>query len=271
MGDVRYFVFDIETVADGDLVSRLKYPGDGLTPQEAVDRFRAELMEKNGSDFIPYTYQVPVSVAIAKVDGQYNLIDQVLLDEPEFRPAVIAENFWRGWKAYRKPTLVTFNGRSFDVPVMELAAFRYGLSVPDWFNLHAKSFEQARNRYNTDAHFDLYDILTNYGASRFTGGLNLAANLLGKPGKMEIEGHMVQDLYHEGKLKEINEYCRCDVLDTYFVFLRTAVVLGNITLKREQEILAETKTWLERKSEEIPIYKNYLEGWGNWENPWEDF
>ena len=56
-------------------------------------------------------------------------------------------------------------------------------------------------------------MLTNFGASRFNGGLNLVANLLGKPGKMEVQGHMVQDLWNEVKLTEINEYCRCDVLD----------------------------------------------------------
>src|SRR5438045_9495024 len=35
---------------------------------------------------------------------------------------------------------------------------------------------------------DLHDVLTNFGASRFNGGLNLVANLLGKPGKMDVQG-----------------------------------------------------------------------------------
>ena len=41
---------------------------------------------------------------------------------------------------------------------------------------------------------------------------------------------MVQDLYHDGQLAAINDYCRCDVLDTYFVFLRTCVLVGQLTL-----------------------------------------
>ena len=107
------------------------------------------------------------------------------------------------------------------MPLLELAAFRYGLSVPAWFRSDGKSFDHARNRYNTKAHIDLCELLTNFGSTRFTGGLNLAANLIGKPGKMDVEGHMVQDMYDAGRLAEINDYCRCDVLDTYFVFLRT--------------------------------------------------
>ena len=31
-----FLVFDIETVADGELVSRVKYPGAGLTPAAAI-------------------------------------------------------------------------------------------------------------------------------------------------------------------------------------------------------------------------------------------
>ncbi len=265
---VVYLAFDVETVADGQLVSRIRYPGEGLSPEDAVARYRGELFERYESDFIPYTFQVPVSVAVAKIATDYHLIDISVLDEPQFRPHVITEHFWRGWDRYRRPTLVSFNGRTFDVPLMELAAFRYGVSVPGWFNVTAKSFEQYRNRYNLDAHLDLQEILTNFGSTRFTGGLNLAANLLGKPGKMDIQGHMVQDLYDEGKLAEINDYCRCDVLDTYFVFLRTRVMFGLISLDEEQGLIGQTRSWLMKRSAESAAYRAYLERWGDWTNPW---
>ena len=49
--DTKTFVFDIESVADGELVSRLKYPGAGLAPAEAIAKYRAELMAENGKDF----------------------------------------------------------------------------------------------------------------------------------------------------------------------------------------------------------------------------
>ena len=267
---IRYFVFDIESVADGTLVSRLKYPGEKLSADAAISRFRGELLEKYDSDFIPYTFQVPVSVAVAKLYDDFRLADLVVLDEPNFRPHVITDHFWRGWEGYKRPTLVTFNGRSFDLPLMELAAFRFGISVPGWFNLQAKAYSQPRNRYNTQSHLDLHDLLTNFGAARFNGGLNLAANLLGKPGKMDVQGHMVQDLYNEGKLQEINDYCRCDVLDTYFVFLRSCVMMGELKLEREQELIAEARKWLEDHVESSSAYAMYLDNWGDWQNPWTD-
>src|SRR6185295_2013896 len=231
------------------------YPNEKLAPAEALARYRGELMERHDSDFVPYTFHLPISVAVGKISADYRLMDVTVLDEPQFRPHVLTEHFWRGWDRYRRPTLVSFNGRTFDLPLLELAAFRYGISVPGWFNVGAKSFEQYRNRYNLEAHIDLQEILTNFGSTRFTGGLNLAANLLGKPGKMDVQGHMVQDLFYRGQLAEINDYCRCDLLDTYFVFLRTRVMFGDLGLDEEQGLIAQTKTWLMKRAEQSAAYQ----------------
>jgi predicted PolB exonuclease-like 3'-5' exonuclease len=266
--NVAYLVFDTESVADASLVARLRYAGQPVAPAEAVRRYRDELLAKHDTDFIPYTYQVPISVAVAKVAADFRLLDLVLLDEPEFRPHVITEKFWRGWEIYRRPTLVSFNGRSFDIPLLELAAFRFGVSVPGWFNAAGRAFDQPRGRYNVQCHLDICELLTNFGSTRFSGGLNLAANLLGKPGKMEVHGDMVQDMYEAGRLAEINDYCRCDVLDTYFVFLRTRVLVGQLALDAEQQIIAETKRWLEENAGRVRAYALYLEHWGDWANPW---
>jgi len=266
---IRYLVFDTESIADAPLVAKLRYPGESLAPAEGVRRYRAELMEKFESDFIPYTFQMPVSVVVGKVTADFHLIDVVVLDEPQFRPHVITENFWRGWEKYNRPTLVSFNGRGFDLPLLELAAFRYGLSLPGWFQSTVKPAEQSRNRYNTTAHIDLCELLTNFGSTRFQGGLNLAANLIGKPGKMDVHGDMVQDLYDLGKLTDINDYCRCDVLDTYFVFLRSRVLIGQLSIDAEQAIVAEVKGWLEQKAALVPAYQHYLDCWGDWPNPWK--
>jgi hypothetical protein len=79
---------------------------------------------------------------------------------------------------------------------------------------------------------------------------------------------MVQDLFDAGRLAEINDYCRCDVLDTYFVFLRSRVLIGQLTIEGEHEIVADVKTWLEEHAAESAAYRNYLESWGDWPNPW---
>jgi 3'-5' exonuclease len=268
--EVRFLLFDVESVADGDLICRTRYNGSGLSAAQAIAKFRQELLVTSGRDFIPYTYHLPVAVVVAKIRADYSLIDVVSLDQPLHRPHVITRHFWTGWEAYERPTWVTFNGRSFDVPLMEHAAFRYGVAIPSWFNLEAKSFEQYRNRYNIQSHLDLHEILTNYGSTWFRGGLNLAASLLGKPGKMDVQGDMVQSLFDQGRIADINEYCRCDVLDTYFVFLRVALLMGKISLLEEQERVRSAKQLIESQAAEHPAYRQYLEQWGDWHNPWQD-
>jgi 3'-5' exonuclease len=270
MDSVSHLIFDVESVADGELISSVKYPDKGLSPTEAISLFQSELMEQSGKDFIPYTFQVPVAVVVAKVGPDLDLIDIVSLDEPHFRPHVIAKNFWKGWEVYNRPQWVTFNGRGFDLPLMELAAFRYGLSVPAWFNLSGPGYKQPRNRYNFDAHFDLHEFLTNFNATWFRGGLDLAAQLVAKPGKMDVKGDQVQAMYNEGRFQEISDYCRCDVLDTYFVFLRAMVVMGRITVSREQELVATAHDWLADRRTANVGYSSYLDRWADWKSPWPD-
>ena len=264
---VKYLVFDIEAIADAALVSKIRYPNEGLQPPEALARYRNELLAETGRDVLPVTFMLPISVAVAKVDADYRLLDLTTLDAPKFRPHVIAKHFWQGWNHYGRPTLVSFNGRGYDIPVLELAAYRYGFPVPAWFNVEARTYEQSRNRYNSDAHLDLFDLISNFGAARLSGGLNLLANLIGKPGKAGVDGSQVQDMYDRGETTEINDYCRCDVLDTYFVFLRTRVLLGKMTLDAERELVASTKQWLEEQSATFPVYAHYLSHWGDWQPP----
>ena len=269
-GNVSYLVFDIESIADGDLISKIRYPEKKLSGPDAIKEFTGELMEKFGSEFIPYTYHIPISIAVVKIDDQFNLMDIVTLDSPEYRPHIITKHFWEGWKAYKQPSLVSFNGRSFDLPLLELSAYRYGIAIPEWYNIYGKNWAQPRARYNQSSHLDLQDILTNFGATRLSGGLNLCANLVGRPGKMGIAGHMVQKLYDDGELGQINDYCRCDVLDTYFVLLRTAVLMGKLTIEEERQRVENTNNWLEENSKEHPVYREYLDSCSQWHNPWED-
>jgi predicted PolB exonuclease-like 3'-5' exonuclease len=155
--------------------------------------------------------------------------------------------------------LVTFNGRGFDLPLLELSAFRYGVCGRDHFGA-------SRNRFN-GWHIDLMDWLCNFGSYRLVGGLNLLSKLLGKPGKMDVQGHKVYELHVAGKAQEINDYCMFDTLDTYFVFLRTRVLTGELTLEEEHIAVLKAKEWIQNKTAELPPLRQYLDNWGEW-MPW---
>ena len=262
---VKYLVFDVESVPDSKLISRVKYPGEEIDAREAVHRYQQELLEASGgvSEFIPVTFQYPISICIAKVRGDFTLLDIVCLDDPEFRPDEMVRLFWLGVEeVYDSASLVTYNGRGFDIPLLELMAYRYGYSA----KRHFRDKYAGRSRYGTK-HIDLQDWLSNYNAIRMYGGLNLLAKIIGKPGKMQIRGDEVYSMFLDGRLRDINNYCIHDVLDTYFVFLRTRVLIGDLTIVREQDIVKSTKNFLEDNRERIPALEEYLANWGDWD-PW---
>jgi hypothetical protein len=74
-------------------------------------------------------------------------------------------------------------------------------------------------------------------------------------------------MHRAGRLQEINDYCMFDTLDTYFVFLRTRVMKGEITGQQEEEVVERARTWLAGRVNELPGLAKYLENWGAWE-PW---
>ncbi len=263
--DVKYLVFDVESVPDSKLIKKVRYPEEEIDESGAVLKFQQELLEgSNGvSDFIPVTFQYPISICIAKIREDFSLADIVTLDKPQYRPAEMVRLFWHGVEnLYNHASLVTFNGRGFDIPLLELMAFRYGYTV----KRHFKDKWAGRNRYGTK-HVDLQDFLSNYNAIRMNGGLNLLAKVLGKPGKMSTKGDEVYGMFQQGKIQEINDYCIHDVLDTYFIFLRTRVLLGELTIEKEQEIVKQTKAFVYVNIDRIPALKEYYDNWGDWV-PW---
>ena len=262
---VKYIVFDIESIPDSKLIKMVKYPDQDINELDAVRKFQEEILTNSGGAtfFIPVTFQYPISICIATVAEDFNLIDIELLDEPEFRTKEMVRLFWEYFeKSYKDLSLVTFNGRGFDMPLLELMAYRYGITAQK----HLRDKFGSRYRFGTK-HIDLQDWLSNFNAIRMNGGLNLLAKLIGRPGKMSAKGDDVYDMFLEGQLTEINNYCIHDVLDTYFIFLRTRVMLGELSITREQEIVEKAKHFLLKDKERESVFGKYLENWDKWE-PW---
>ena len=258
--DTRYIVYDTESVVDGALLSRTRYPGETLTPAQAIERFRADRVEDGGDDFIPVSYHVPVAIGIARVGADFRLRSLTALDAPRYDPREMAALFWRGVEHYRNASLVDFNGRGFDIPLLTLAALRFGIAAPRYFG----GADRYGFRYRfSDKHLDLMDWLTEYGAFRLHGGLNVLAKMLGKPGKMDVSGDQVYGLWKEGRLQEINDYCICDTLDTYFVFLRMMVLRGELSGADEADRTKKARELIEAKAIDHPGLKIYLDNWGD--------
>jgi predicted PolB exonuclease-like 3'-5' exonuclease len=120
------------------------------------------------------------------------------------------------------PQLVTFNGNSFDLPVLRYRAMIHSIAAP---GLAERSYF---HRYSEDA-LDLCDALSSF-SSGARATLNEISRIMGLTGKPDgMDGSEVEKYHKEGKIKEIADYCESDVVNTYRVWLRYELFQGRLT------------------------------------------
>jgi predicted PolB exonuclease-like 3'-5' exonuclease len=256
---LRYLVYDIESVIDKDLLQKVLYPELEGDSEAAYQTHLKELAEDD-REFVNPAFHRPVTIAALGLNDNFEILKINLLGKDSKTTQAIVTHFWDIYNS-SQPALVDFNGKGFDLRLLELWAFRLGLTIR---GPHFEKFG-TRYRFNEDQHLDLHEFLTNYGAIRLRGGLNLFSKLLGKPGKMHTTGDKVQELYEQNKQFQIDDYCLCDVMDTYFVFLRTMVMRGVIDLNREKALVEAAKSEMENKRDQEGYFKEYLEHFRFWE------
>lgn len=255
----KYLVFDIESITNKSLLNKVVYAGENLTDDQAYQKQMEELA-KDGKNFVNIAFHQPVALAAVAVAEDFSVSKIGLLGGNPITTKSIVGDFWEMYNK-NKPILIDFNGNGYDIRLLELWAFQLGIPIG---SRHFAKFG-PRYRYSFDQHIDLQDFLNNNGSVSYKGGLNLFSKLLGKPGKMETKGEMVQEMYEKNKFFEINDYCLGDTMDTYFVFLRTRVMIGELTLTREQELVDQAKIKIEEHLKKEGHLKNYLANFGKWE------
>jgi len=102
------------------------------------------------------------------------------------------------------------------------------------------------------------DVLSGYGASG-RASLDLAAQLVGLPGKLGIGGAQVWSAYRRGELASIRDYCETDVLNTYLIYLRFQLARGELDAASYQSELAVVETKLAQSDR--PHLQQYLKLW----------
>jgi predicted PolB exonuclease-like 3'-5' exonuclease len=219
---MEFAVFDIETRIDKQLLNRVFFARDSISDDEAYLRFREELRTRGG-DFFPLTLHVPISIAIGNVSEDHILRGAETLRMSGDTEEGLVRECWARLEDFRG-CLISFNGRRFDLPVLELAAMRWGISAPHYFD----DSDSPRSGSRLERHLDLYEYLTNFGEVGLRGGMDLLLKMLGLPGKLAMNGAMVQEYYDSGRLDEIDRYCRADVVRTYLLFLRVELMRGRL-------------------------------------------
>jgi predicted PolB exonuclease-like 3'-5' exonuclease len=247
------FVFDIETVPDVEAGRKL-YDLHGLSDADTASALFALRHAKVGHDFLPHYLQKIVAISLVMSHGtQFKVWS--LGDEQSPEPELI-QRFFTGIEKHM-PTLVSWNGSGFDLPVLHYRALLHKIPAPLYWEIGENQQNFRYNNYLNRFHYrhlDLMDVLAGYQNKAFAP-LDDIATMLGFPGKMGMSGSKVWDEYQAGNITGIRNYCETDVLNTYCVYLRFELMRGNISESEYEQAILIMRNHLTAEKEKPHLHE----------------
>ncbi len=218
-----YLVFDIETIHDREAM-KSDFAKRGVTTYEEYIKKMLELNPKSNTYFAKHIFHQVVCISFVFIQLSTQLVKTVAvsgLDEKK--------NLIYFWLMYNKrlnvegyPTFVTFNGKNFDMPVINMRSLKYVESleesvlncVRDYHNTEDKWEKNRPNYLNNYSkyHIDLYkDMDPSYG-NYFSLANICAVNDISV--KTTAHGDGIEEMVQKGDWETIDKYCCEDSLAT---------------------------------------------------------
>jgi 3'-5' exonuclease len=251
-------VFDIETIPDIAGLRRLRVDWRDLEDSEVADRALSERRERTGGDFLPlHLHRVIAISCVLRNDAGFRVGSIGAANDAE---ASLIQSFF-GMIDRHTPQLVSWNGSSFDLPVLHYRGLLAGVSAARYWELGDSDQDFRYNnyiaRYHT-RHTDLMDLLAMY-QPRATAPLDDMAKLAGYAGKLGMDGSQVWQAYCDGKIDQIRSYCETDVVNTYLLFNRFQKMRGALN---DLQMAAE-EARVRESLQHLPAshWREYLNAW----------
>lgn len=253
-------IFDIETVADTEGYRRLYPQLAGLSDEEIYQTMLSERLGESGTSFMRAHLHKVAAISVLYVSRKgLRVSTRSLADMDE---SGVVGGFFEAINRV-SPTLVSWNGAGFDLPVLQYRALIHGLNARQYFEIGDSDY--ARNfRYNNYLsryhwrHIDMMDVLSGF-LPQHRASLHDIALLCGIPGKLGIDGAQVQSYYARGEIEAIANYCETDVMSTYLVYLRFELMRGKLDSQMYEAHLQQVHDYL--SAQPAQHWQTYLSAW----------
>ncbi len=253
------FIFDIETIPDV-IGGRRVYELEGLSDTQVAEVMFAKRRQETGHDFLRHHLQRIVAISVVLRSTQRLVVWS--LGDVQSSERELIQRFFDGIGKYR-PTLVSWNGGNFDLPVLHYRALLQGVSAPLYWETGDQDSHFRWNNYLNRFHWrhlDLMDVLAAY-QPRAIAPLHEIATLLGFPGKLGMDGSKVWAAFQAGDIDGIRNYCETDVLNTYLVYLRFEVLRGRLSFEDGEREYQRLRGVLRADAEKRPHLGEFLAAW----------
>lgn len=255
---IPVLAFDIETVPDCAGIRKIHDLPEDLPDADVAEIAFQKRRVQSGNDFLPpHLQRVVVISCVARDDEGIKIFT---IGEPERDEKASLHRFFDAVER-KTPQLVSWNGKGFDIPVLNHRALIHGVCCKRFWETGDEDqsfrFNNYVNRYQT-RHLDLMDQLAMFNGRNFAP-IDDLARLAGLPGKLGVGGAEVWPAYRRGEIQAIRDYCEADVVNTFVLFLRFQVMrglIGSEQYESECQLLRET---LSRRPE--PHWREFLGLW----------
>lgn len=268
--------FDLEWVPDAAGSKRLFDLPEETTELEAMQRLWEHSPqydpEKNPRPFLKYMFSRVVSIAFLSrkpvfrdgepvIEFSLNSLPKLPLESDDVDEAAIIERFLY-ILGERRPQLVGYNSAESDLQVLVQRGIINEITAPAFNERPNKPWEGPDyfDSRNSEAHLDL---LKKFSGGAMTPRLDEFAKLCGFPGKIDVKGDQVTDLWLARDLTKIVEYNQIDTLNTYLVWLRVVYFVGLLTEEAYFMELEQFREFLETEMEkpEKAFLSDFIDKW----------
>lgn len=254
--------FDLEWVPDAAGAIRLFDLPPETSELAAMERLWQETKdydaEKMPRPFVKYIFSRVVSIAFLsrrivyngadrKVEFGLHSLPKLPLETERSDEGELIGQFLH-YIGVRKPQLVGFNSAESDLQVLIQRGLVNEIRAEEFCIRPSKPWE-GRDYFDSrfcEAHLDL---LMKFSRGAMTPRLNDIARLCGFPGKIDVNGSQVVDMWLDGRLREIVEYNQIDTLNTYLVWLRLVNFAGKISEEQYLNEQDDFREFLEAEAE----------------------
>jgi predicted PolB exonuclease-like 3'-5' exonuclease len=262
----KVFCFDVEWVPD-PLSGELLHGIEDNPPYSYEATFNALWADAGATPEKPRPYVKTVLCRIVSIAGifrdasgagqpELKLITlPVNPDDPKWTERRILENFLGG----SHPQLVGYNSNNADIPIIVQRSIAHGLDSHGFAERPEKPWLGVDYFAQGEGSVDLGAILGRWNAMP---RLDEIATVSGIPGKIDVHGDNVWQLWLQGRLRDIVNYNEFDALTTYLLWARMAHFAG---LLDEAQYEAEQQALRELIEGEIAAgrthMQRYLDRW----------
>lgn len=268
--------FDLEWVPDAAGAKRLFDLPDDTPEIDAMQRLWEHSpqydAEKMPRPFLKYMFSRVVSIAFLSrkavyrdgektVEFSLNSLPKLPIESDDVDEAAIIERFLY-ILGERRPQLVGYNSIESDLQVLIQRGIVNEITAPAFNQRPNKPWEGEDyfDARNSEAHLDL---LKRFSGGAMTPRLDEFAKLCGFPGKIDVKGDQVTDLWLARDLTKIVEYNQIDTLNTYLVWLRVVYFAGKLSEEEYFMELEQFREFLESEIEkpEKQFVSDFLDKW----------